>query len=93
MAVVPILTALCFDSGPSPPPARQLRALWPLHDIAMPTLCGIYCNNGGSVANIILRNCVGDIGVRGVPKQTVGAQRTVLIRAQKPRNQTMSCIG
>jgi len=29
----------------------------------------------------------------GVPKQRVGAQRIVLIRAQRPRNKTISCIG
>jgi len=28
-----------------------------------------------------------------VPKQEVGAQRIVLIRAHKPRNKTLSCIG
>ena len=32
-------------------------------------------------------------GWGGVPKQRVGAQRIVLIRAQTPRNKTMSCIG
>jgi len=32
-------------------------------------------------------------GWGGVPKQRVGAQRIVLIRAQKPRNKTISCIG
>ena len=29
----------------------------------------------------------------GVPKQRVGAQRIVLIRAQRPRHKTISCIG
>jgi len=29
----------------------------------------------------------------GVPKQRVGAQRTVLIRAQRPRHKTISCTG
>ena len=29
----------------------------------------------------------------GVPVQRVGAQRIVLIRAQRPRHKTISCIG
>ena len=40
-----------------------------------------------------MRNSVGDDGGRGVPKQGVGAQRMVLIRAQDPRNKSISCIG
>jgi len=32
-------------------------------------------------------------GWGGVPKQRVGAHRIVLIRAQEPRNKTISCIG
>jgi len=32
-------------------------------------------------------------GCGGVPKQRVGAQRMVLIRTQKPKNKTISCIG
>jgi len=32
-------------------------------------------------------------GWDGVPKQRVGAQRMVLIRAQKPKNKTIPCIG
>jgi len=32
-------------------------------------------------------------GGSGVPKHRVGAQRIVLIRAQEPRNKTISCIG
>ena len=32
-------------------------------------------------------------GCGGVPKERVGAQRIVLIRAQEPRNKTISCIG
>jgi len=32
-------------------------------------------------------------GWGGVPKQRVGAQRIVLIRAQRPRNKTISFIG
>ena len=31
----------------------------------LPILCGIYCNNGGSGANVILRNSAGDDGVMG----------------------------
>ena len=60
--------------------------------LPLPILCGIYCNNGGSEENSILRNRVGDAGGRG-GAQTVGAQRIVLIRAQQPRNKTISCIG
>jgi len=58
-----------------------------------PILCGIYCNNGGSGGDIILRNRVGDDGGGGVPKHRVGVQRIVLIRAHKHRNNTISCIG
>ena len=39
-------------------------ATWPLHDILpLLRLCGIYCNNGVLVGNIVLRNTVGDDGV------------------------------
>ena len=48
---------------------------------------------GGQGGSIRLRNSVDDDGGRGVPKQRVGAQRMVLIRAQDPRNKAISCIG
>ena len=31
--------------------------------LPLPILCGIHCNNGVSVGNIILRNTVGDDGL------------------------------
>jgi len=55
---------------------------WPLHNIAITNTCGVYCNNGGSGVNIMLRNSVGDDG-GGVPKQRVCVQRIGLILAQK----------
>jgi len=42
---------------------------------------------------MILRNSVGDDRGVGVPTQRVGASRIVVIRAQKPRNETLSCVG
>jgi len=48
---------------------------------------------GGTGGSIRLCNSVGDDEGRGVPKQRVGAQRMVLIRAQNLRNKAISCIG
>jgi len=47
-----------------PPVDRRAEVSVGLYTIlALPILCGIYCNNGGSGRNIILRNSVGDDGV------------------------------
>jgi len=54
---------------PNPnPPDRLIRirigSRFGLYTILpLPILCGIYCNNGVSMGNIILRNTVGDDGV------------------------------
>jgi len=61
--------------------------------LPLPILCGNWYNNGGSGGSIVLRDSVGDDGEEGVPKQRAGAQRIILIRAQEPRNKTISCIG
>jgi len=43
---------------------ESLRRIWHLYTILqLPVLCGIYCNNGGSGGNVILRNSAGDDGV------------------------------
>jgi len=73
-------------------PRRQRIAPWPLHDIAIANIVWYILQSQGVGGNIILRNSVGD-DVGGGAKQRVGAQRIVLIRAQKPRNKTISCIG
>jgi len=50
------------NQSASPPPQRAapigLYTILPL-----PILCGIYCTNGGSGGNIIVRNSAGDYGV------------------------------
>jgi len=69
--------------------------------LQLPILCGIYCNNGGSGETLycaIARAMTVWSGVPkqrmgGVRKQRMGAHRIVLIRAQTPRNKTISCIG
>ena len=70
--------------------ATMRFGLYPI--LPFPFLCAVYCNSGGSGGSIILRNSVGDDGGGGVPKQRVGAQRIVLMRAQSPET-TISCIG
>jgi len=70
------------------PPSLSLYTI-----LSLPILCAIYCDNGGSGENVTLRNSVGDDGGGGVPKQRVGVQRRVLIRAHTPKNKTISCIG
>jgi len=47
---------------------------------------------GGLEGGIVLRNSMGDDGEGGRAKQRVGAQRMVLIRAERPRNKSISCI-
>jgi len=60
----------------------------------MPIVSGIYCNNGGSGGKTFYCAIVWAMTEwGGVPKQRVGAQRIVLIRAERPRNKTISCIG
>jgi len=53
----------------------------------------MYCNNGGRWEALYCAIVWAMTGCGGLPKQRVGAQRIVLIRAQKPRDKTMSCIG
>jgi len=55
--------------------------------------CVVYIAITGGRGQTLLPNSVGDDGWGGVPKQRVGAQRMVLIRAQEPINKTISCIG
>ena len=61
--------------------------------LPLPILCGLYCDEGGSAGNNIVRNNVGDEGGSGVPKQRGYVQRIVLIRAQKTLSERISCNG
>jgi len=59
------------------------RGGWPLHDISISNIVWYITGGRGEGASYILQVWA-ITGWGGVPKQRVGAQRTVLIRAQKP---------
>ena len=60
------------------------------HDQQCVVYIAITGGRGGTYYCAIVRTLGGE---RGVPKERVGAQRIVMIRAQNPRNKTIFCIG